>query len=104
MVYQSEDKKYEIIFENRTTISLKINEKLYHYADPRHLYNVQVADIINPEDTCKLIRYYVQSDIDYLIRLKKDNTIELYKYIDGLLISPNENNSSFITTLDRIYE
>ena len=104
IVYQSKDKKYEIIFESSTTILLKINGKAYPCADLRHLYSVQVSDIINPKDTCKLIRYYLKSCIDYLIRLKQDKTIELYKYIDRLLISPDENNSRFITTLYRIDE
>lgn len=83
--YVSDDNKNEIILniEKERVISLSIDRVKQVAPDISLKYKYEVKDF-QKENTLFKIRYN-----NYFIRVTKNNTVELYKYIDYLALVPN---------------
>lgn len=81
--YVSDDDKYEIILniEKQSVISLSIDRVKQVAPDIRLKYKVMDDE---KENTLFKMRYN-----NYFIRVTKNNTVELYNYIDDLALVPN---------------
>lgn len=83
--YVSDDNKNEIILniEKQRVISLSIDRVKQVAPDISLKYKYKVKDF-QKENTLFKMRYN-----NYFIRVTKNNTVELYKYIDDLALVPN---------------